>query len=91
MFQSTFIGILSPGASIFVNLCWTLLNSGVALIGYYCAAAVVDNRYIGRLRLQALGFFMVVSTPPRLLDRDLSSLPAKGYLKLVADARCSLC
>jgi MFS family permease len=59
VFQSTFIGILSPGASIFVNLCWTLLNSGVALIGYYLAATVVDNRYIGRLRLQAFGFLMV--------------------------------
>lgn len=33
--------------------------AGVALIGYYLAAAVVDNRYIGRLRLQLLGFFMV--------------------------------
>lgn len=33
--------------------------TGVALIGYYLAAAVVDNRYIGRLRLQLLGFFMV--------------------------------
>ena len=29
------------------------------MIGYYLAAAVVDNRYIGRLRLQLLGFFMV--------------------------------
>lgn len=59
VFQSTFIAILSPGASIFVTLLWTLLNSGVALIGYYLAATVVDNRYVGRLRLQLLGFFMV--------------------------------
>lgn len=28
IFQSTFISILSPGASLFVNLLWTLLNSG---------------------------------------------------------------
>lgn len=28
VFQSTFIGILSPGASIFTTLLWTLLNSG---------------------------------------------------------------
>lgn len=33
--------------------------AGVALIGYYMAAAVVDNRYIGRLRLQLLGFAFV--------------------------------
>ena len=32
---------------------------GVALIGYYLAAAVVDHRYIGRLRLQLLGFAFV--------------------------------
>ena len=35
---------------------WTLLNSGVALIGYWLAAAVVDNARVGRLRLQLLGF-----------------------------------
>ena len=28
VFQSTFIAILSPGASLFTNLLWTLLNSG---------------------------------------------------------------
>lgn len=38
------------------TLLWTLLNSGVALIGYWLAAAVVDNPKIGRLRLQLLGF-----------------------------------
>lgn len=37
-------------------LLWTLLNSGVALVGYWLAAAVVDNPKIGRLRLQLLGF-----------------------------------
>jgi MFS family permease len=59
VFQSTFIAILSPGASIFTTLLWTLLNSGIALIGYYLAATVVDNRYVGRVRLQLLGFLMV--------------------------------
>lgn len=33
--------------------------AGIALIGYYMAAAVVDNRYVGRVRLQLLGFLMV--------------------------------
>lgn len=37
------------------------LCAGVALIGYYMAAAVVDNRYIGRVRLQILGFLMVAA------------------------------
>lgn len=43
VFQSTFIQILSPGASLFTTLLWTLLNSGCALIGYYFSAALVDN------------------------------------------------
>ena len=38
------------------TLLWTLLNSGVALIGYWLAAAVIDNPRVGRLRLQLLGF-----------------------------------
>jgi hypothetical protein len=44
IFQSEFIEILSPGASVTTNLAWTLLNSGVALIGYYFSAALVDNK-----------------------------------------------
>ncbi len=61
VFQSSFIKILSPDATILVNLLWTLLNSGVALVGYWCAAAVIDNVRVGRLRLQLLGFAMVSS------------------------------
>jgi len=41
------------------TLLWTLLNSGVALIGYWLAAAVIDNPKVGRLRLQLLGFAAV--------------------------------
>ena len=59
VFQSSFIAILSPNATILVNLLWTLLNSGIALIGYWLAACVIDNVRVGRLRLQLLGFFMV--------------------------------
>ncbi len=43
VFQSTFIQILSPGASLLTTLLWTLLNSGCALVGYYVSAALVDN------------------------------------------------
>ena len=35
------------------------MNSGVALIGYWLAAAVIDNPKVGRLRLQLLGFAAV--------------------------------
>lgn len=38
------------------TLLWTLLNSGVALIGYWVAAALIDNPKVGRLRMQLLGF-----------------------------------
>ncbi|KAK9914956.1 hypothetical protein WJX75_002900 [Coccomyxa subellipsoidea] len=59
VFQSAFINILSPGASILTTLLWTLLNSGCALIGYYVSAALVDNPKVGRLRIQIFGFAMV--------------------------------
>ncbi|KAK9795893.1 hypothetical protein WJX73_010315 [Symbiochloris irregularis] len=59
VFQSEFIAILSPGASLFTVLLWTLLNSGCALVGYYFAAFTVDSRYVGRQRIQLFGFLMV--------------------------------
>ena len=48
-------------AGITTTLAWTLLNSGVALIGYYFSAALVDNIYWGRVRIQLIGFTMVRS------------------------------
>lgn len=35
LFQSTFIKIISPGASILLTLEWTLLNSFVSLVGLW--------------------------------------------------------
>ena len=62
VFQSTFIGILTPGgASLLTNLLWTLLNSGVALIGYWVAAFLIDDIYYGRLRMQLFGFLFVAA------------------------------
>lgn len=62
MFQSTFISILTPGgASLLTNLLWTLLNSGIALIGYWVAAFLVDDIYYGRLRMQLFGFIFVAA------------------------------
>ena len=51
--------IAAAAAGITTSLAWTLLNSGIALIGYYFAAALVDNIYWGRVRLQLVGFTMV--------------------------------
>ncbi len=50
---------LSAAAGITTTLAWTLLNSFIALIGYYFSAALVDNIYWGRVRIQLLGFTMV--------------------------------
>ena len=69
--------ILSPGASIYVQLQWTLLNSFVALTGYYFAAFTIDRTWWGRRRMQAFGFFMLSL---------LFLLCATLYDTLVADA-----
>lgn len=52
LFQSTFIGIIVPNASVKTSLEWTLLNSTVALVGYYFAAFTIDKRWMGRSRMQ---------------------------------------
>lgn len=56
LFQSTFIGIINPGASVKKVLEWTLLNSSVALVGYYFAAFTIDKPWMGRRRMQCMGF-----------------------------------
>lgn len=56
LFQGTFIGIINPGAYPATVLWYSLLNSGVSLIGYYFAAFTVDRRWMGRRLMQAMGF-----------------------------------
>lgn len=57
LFQSTIIeGIIGTDASVSDVLLFTLLNSGVALIGYYVAAYTVDH--MGRVFVQSMGFIM---------------------------------
>jgi len=61
LFQGVFIKIINPGASLIQVLEWTLLNNTVALIGYYFAAFTVDRAWMGRKRMQAMGFtFMFI-------------------------------
>jgi hypothetical protein len=38
---------------------WTVLNSAVSLCGYWAAAALVDKKWYGRLRMQNYGFIMM--------------------------------
>jgi MFS family permease len=56
LFQGTFIKVINPGAGPETVLWWTLLNSGVSLIGYYFAAFTIDKRWMGRRFMQAMGF-----------------------------------
>ena len=58
LFQGTFIKVINPTATLFEVLLWTALNSGVALIGYYFAAFTIDKSWMGRKRMQSMGFFM---------------------------------
>jgi hypothetical protein len=40
--QSRFIDLLHPGATAFVKMEWTVLNSFISLLGYYTAAFMMD-------------------------------------------------
>lgn len=51
LFQSSFIKIIDPGATLISLLKWSSINSFVALSGYIFAAFLVDKPYIGRLKL----------------------------------------
>ena len=59
LFQSTFIAVISPGATLFEKFQWTLLNSGVSLCGYWTAAIFIDKPWYGRRRMQCIGFGMM--------------------------------
>jgi hypothetical protein len=45
LFQSTFIALLYPKATEFERMQWTVLNSAVSLMGYFCAAALIDKKW----------------------------------------------
>ena len=53
LFQSEFISIIYPGADLIQQLEFNLLNSSVALFGYYFAAFTIDLPWMGRRRMQA--------------------------------------
>lgn len=57
---------------------WTLLNSTVALVGYYFAAFTIDRPWMGRTRMQSMGFAWMGEAAPR------EQLPAGAWLRLAA-------
>ena len=52
LFQSEFINIIYPGANLVQQLEFNLLNSSVALFGYYLAAFTIDLPWMGRRGMQ---------------------------------------
>ncbi|CAK0783592.1 hypothetical protein CVIRNUC_006791 [Coccomyxa viridis] len=58
LFQGVFIKIINPHANLIQVLEWTLLNSFIAYLGYLLAAYHIDKPWMGRMRLQSLGFLM---------------------------------
>lgn len=54
--QNLFISLLYPTASPYVKQQWTVLNSFIALLGYWLAAALCDKPWYGRVRCQYIGF-----------------------------------
>ena len=56
IFQSTFLKIVSPNSTILGTWLWNLVYIGCALVGYYLAAFLVDNKLYGRRWMQANGF-----------------------------------
>ncbi|GBF93836.1 proton phosphate symporter [Raphidocelis subcapitata] len=59
LFLSTFIAAMYPKATPFERMRWSALNSGVAYVGYFVAAALMDRPWWGRRRMQSFGFFML--------------------------------
>jgi len=59
LFQGQFIKVIEPDATLFGELKWTLVNSSVALVGYYFAAATIDKAWMGRMRMQVCAAFLL--------------------------------
>ena len=60
IFAGTFINIISPSSkgNVMTTWLWNLVNIVVSLAGYYLAAFLIDHKFYGRKRMQAMGFFM---------------------------------
>lgn len=62
LFQSRFISVITgkTGAdAVFENWLWNGVNILVSLAGYFLAALLLDQKWLGRKRLQLLGFTSV--------------------------------
>lgn len=50
---------INENADLLIQNAWIVLNNGVSLVGYYLAAAIIDQPWCGRRRLQLFGFAMI--------------------------------
>jgi len=56
LFSGPIFTAINPGGALIVQIGYITLNGFIALIGYYCAALVIDIPVIGRKRLQMFSF-----------------------------------
>jgi len=54
--QNIFLNLLYPGSTAYIKQQWNVLNSFISLLGYYCAAWLVDKPWYGRVKMQYIGF-----------------------------------
>eukprot|EP01138_Halocafeteria_seosinensis_P009413 gb/GECG01009619.1/.p1 GENE.gb/GECG01009619.1/~~gb/GECG01009619.1/.p1 ORF type:complete len:548 (+),score=42.29 gb/GECG01009619.1/:1-1644(+) len=59
LFQGRFINIIEQEHTVFTTLKWTLVNASIAYLGYFVAAYTMDKQWMGRRKMQAMGFAMV--------------------------------
>jgi MFS family permease len=60
MFQATIIQAITGSKDNFTTMLYTLLNAAVSLVGYYVAAMTIDKPWMGRVRMQNMGFAMLM-------------------------------
>jgi hypothetical protein len=56
LFSGPIFEDINPGGELVVQNGYLLLNNIFALVGYYCAASVIDRPYVGRKKLQMFSF-----------------------------------
>jgi hypothetical protein len=59
LFSGPIFNDINPSGDLIKNNGYLLLNNVIALVGYYCAAKVIDIPIIGRRNLQAMSFFIL--------------------------------
>ena len=72
IFSSVFIQIINPNSTVVAAWLWNLLSVGCALVGYYLASLLIDYKFYGRVRMQAVGFailFVIFIIAAALFDK----------------------